>query len=485
MKQFFTSGVAALLLSVSACSTSNSSLAPNQAELPGRKDDGSILLPNMWSLRPAGRQVELGDFPVNLAVHPGGRYVVALHSGYGKHEAVVVDLTTDTVVSRAALNEAFYGIAFSRDGSRLVCSGAGDEVVHSFVFVDGQLTQPKEIRLRPAKERGIPCGIALSADGRTAYIANVWGQSISVVDMEEHSPITEILLGTKNGGSTPTLPPATDFDEASITKRAEALLESTGPEEPFPFSCALDEKHGRLFVSLWAQSSVAVIDLGTRQIIDRWSTEEHPNEMLLEKSSQRLYVANANRNSVSVIDTASGRTIETLVAELKPGSPMGNTPNSLALSPDGGRLFVANANINTVAVFDISLPGKSRSLGFIPTGWYPTSVRLTPDGKKLLVANGKGSISKANPKGPQPGVKAPPGTTIEYIGGLFRGSLGVVDLPRSSGFEAEMKRYTAIAYAGMPPQPGAPCASRKNLGRQPRAKESRRRFAHQVLHLYH
>jgi DNA-binding beta-propeller fold protein YncE len=40
--------------------------------------------------------------------------------------------------------------------------------------------------------------------------------------------------------------------------------------------------------------------------------------------------------------------------------------------------------------------GKSRSLGFIPSGWYPTSVRVTPDGKTLLVVNGKGIVSFAS-----------------------------------------------------------------------------------------
>ena len=39
-------------------------------DLPGYRPDGSILLPNQWSLRPAGRQIELGDFPVNIALHP-------------------------------------------------------------------------------------------------------------------------------------------------------------------------------------------------------------------------------------------------------------------------------------------------------------------------------------------------------------------------------------------------------------------------------
>jgi hypothetical protein len=36
--------------------------------LPGLQHDGSTLLPNQWSLRPAGKQIELGDFPVNIAV---------------------------------------------------------------------------------------------------------------------------------------------------------------------------------------------------------------------------------------------------------------------------------------------------------------------------------------------------------------------------------------------------------------------------------
>src|SRR5690242_5732750 len=48
---------------------------------PGRKPDGSVLLPNQWSLNPAGRQVELGDFPVNIAVHPAGRFAAVLHTG--------------------------------------------------------------------------------------------------------------------------------------------------------------------------------------------------------------------------------------------------------------------------------------------------------------------------------------------------------------------------------------------------------------------
>src|ERR1700730_3689110 len=73
----------------------------NRRAFPGVQPGGAILLPNQWSIRPAGKQLELGDFPVNLAIHPRGEWLAALHSGYGEHEVVIVDLKRQRVVSRA------------------------------------------------------------------------------------------------------------------------------------------------------------------------------------------------------------------------------------------------------------------------------------------------------------------------------------------------------------------------------------------------
>ena len=98
--------------------------AARSADLPGQRPDGSVLLPNQWSLRPVGTQIPVGDFPVNLALHPGGKYAAVLHCGYSQHEIVLLDLTRRTIASRTKLAEAFYGLTFSRDGSQLFCSGA-------------------------------------------------------------------------------------------------------------------------------------------------------------------------------------------------------------------------------------------------------------------------------------------------------------------------------------------------------------------------
>src|SRR5438477_196541 len=81
--------------------------------------------PNRWSIKPAGTQVELGDFPVNMALHPDGKWLAVLHAGYGTHEIMMIELQAKKprVSSRVILDQAFYGLAFSADGKTLVASG--------------------------------------------------------------------------------------------------------------------------------------------------------------------------------------------------------------------------------------------------------------------------------------------------------------------------------------------------------------------------
>lgn len=432
---------------------------------PGAQPDGRVRLPNQWALDPVGRQVALGDFPVNIAVHPGGRYAAILHSGYGPHEIVVVDLGAGRIVSRVELDEAFYGLAFGPEGRQLYASGAGKETVWKLEFDRGLLSGLETIPLRPAKQRGIPAGITVTPDGRRLLVANVFGQSISEVTLAgaggtaRDFHLFPLTADSPGSGATPTPTPtaatnavAADEDTDAITKRAAALLESLSGDAPFPYTSVVDAVRQRLYVSLWGRASVGVLDLKTGALIGTWPAEAHPNELVLDRGGRRLFVANANRNTVTVFDAETGRPLETLAAELEPGSPPGSTPNSLALAPDDSLLFVANANINAIAVFDISEPGRSRSLGFIPAGWYPTSVRVTPDGRRLLVANGKGLISRPNRNGPQPGREAP-ASVREHIARMFPGTLSIIDLPARGKFEEQLRQYTARAYACRPPAP--------------------------------
>ena len=431
---------------------------------PGMQPDGSMLLPNQWSLRPAGKPIQLDDFPVNLTVSPDGRFAAVLHCGYAAHEIVIVDLSTQKIVGRERVDEAFYGIAFSRDGHKIYCSGASDEVVHVFGFDHGNIAGLKNIRLRPTDETGVPAGVAVDRDGKTLFVANLWGGRLSQVTLKDGT-VQDIDLSTN--GSAPVLPraPAQSLDTQAATKRARAAELAAGNDlnGVFPYACMLDPKSKRAYVSLWGAATVAVVDLKTGQVTDRWPVGKHPCEMTLSRDGERLFVANANDNTVTVLDTRTGRAIDTLWATLFPNSPPGSTPNSVALSPDEKMLFVANANINAVAVFDVSSPGHGRSLGFIPTGWYPTSVRVTPDGRQLLIVSGKGNTALANPDGPQP-VLSLKRNKEHYTGEMYKGTLGIVDLPPSSGFAQQMAAWTSDVLKCTPLRPDAAVSATRPPG---------------------
>jgi YVTN family beta-propeller protein len=177
--------------------------------------------------------------------------------------------------------------------------------------------------------------------------------------------------------------------------------------------------------------------------------------MCITRDGIWLFVANANDNNVSVIDTRAGRVIETLNAALYPDAPSGSTTNGLALSSDQKTLYIANADNNCLAVFDVSVPGRSKGKGFIPTGWYPTCVRVS--GEKILVANGKGMTSLPNPYGPNPTrsgdvvIHHEGGRDqvikVQYIGGgLFRGTMSIIDVPD----EKTAGAYSKAVYENTP-----------------------------------
>lgn len=382
--------------------------------LPGVKKDGGILLPNQWSLRPAGRQIELGDFPVHMELHPGGRFVAILHAGAGEHSIAIFDSKSNEIVSRAVLDQAFYGLCFNALGSELFASGGEHEVVHRFDFKDGFLTNHRQLEIVPPRRKFIPGGLAISKDAERLFVCGTFADALKVVDLS--------------------------------TNKVTGSLELA--KESYPYAALSDGGRGRLYVSLWNAAAIAVIDSTTLKVVSQWPTESHPTEMALTADGKRLFVACANSTKVSVIDIETGKGLQTISCSLYPAAPSGNTPNSLCLTPDDKLLFVANADSNNLAAFNVEQPANARPLGFIPVGWYPTSVRFDSAKKRIYVTNGKGLSSKANPQGPNPEVKLPPGIE-QYIARLFRGTLSVIDMPTPD----QMAEHSKQAYRCSPLKP--------------------------------
>jgi 6-phosphogluconolactonase (cycloisomerase 2 family) len=382
--------------------------------LPGVQPAGEVLLPNQWSLRPAGKQLALGDFPVTIAVHPDGTYLAVLHAGYGPHEVAIIALNAgkERITCRVPIEQAFTGLVWAPDGRTLFASGGEFEIVHTFAFDEGLLGKGKKIRVSPEKEKFIVGGLALDAAGKNLFVAGTWGHRVRIVPLNDPEKQRTIEL----------------------------------PRDSYPYTSLPSKDGKRLFISLWAASGVAEVDLEHGKIMATWKTDLHPTEMTLSPDGKTLFVACANSTKVNVLDSTSGKELETIHCALYPAAPSGNTPSSLCLTPDGQMLFVVNSDANNLSVFNVTERGKAKPLGFIPVGWYPTSVRYNPNDKRIYVANGKGLSSRPNPQGPGPYRRPHLTPLYQYIGGLMRGTLSIIPMPTPT----EMAVYSKQAYACSP-----------------------------------
>ncbi|MGD1030425.1 MAG: alkaline phosphatase family protein [Opitutaceae bacterium] len=423
---------------------------PANRILPGPQPDGSVLLHNQWSIRPAGDEIPLGEFPVNMALDPSGRYAAVLHAGYGPHEIRIVDLAARRTTETRPVTESFQGIAFSPDGRMLACGGGSDPVLHVFSFDSGALSPLPDIQAGTKGDHGVNAGVIFVPGSRDAVVARLFENQVIRVDCTTGAVRWTARLGQALSDDPNTLPREKPGESAPNTVLASGKLVGGGD----PFELAWDQAGNRVFVSLWGESSVAVIDAQSGRVEARWPCGLHPNALLLLprrglfSGRGRLLVSNGGMNTVTVLDAVTGAIEETLSSAMAPGDLPGSTPDSMAASPDGKTLYVANAYNNNVAVFDLHSRGLARPLGFIPTGWFPTSVRATPDGRSLLVASARGLAPKADSTGSP--------NSWPRIETLFRGALAIVGLPKGDQFEGALAAWTRDALRCRPVPPSGP-----------------------------
>jgi YVTN family beta-propeller protein len=365
-----------------------------------------VVLPNGWSLSVPGESIPLGDFPLNLVASKDGLVLAVTNNGQSEQSIMLIDPHTFEIINKRVIPKSWFGLAFTDDHSRLFASGGNDNIIRIYNTSGNGLVELDPVVLGEAWPKRIsPTGLTLDQKNENLYIATKEDSALYKVNLESHE-----------------------------SKRLFLAHEA--------YTCTFSKDGSVLYVSLWGGNAIAIIDPESLSILDEIPVGSNPNDLVLTPDGKFLFTSCANDNSVHIIDTESGKVIEQLHTACFPEAPAGSTPNALAISEDGKRLYVANADNNSLAVFDISEVGESRSLGFIPTGWYPTSVKVLDH--KIWVTNGKGSSSFANPKGPNPYI--PRTDSTQYIGNLFKGSLTMLDEPD----ESALKVYTEAVYKNTP-----------------------------------
>jgi YVTN family beta-propeller protein len=287
---------------------------------------------------------------------------------------------------------SMHGIRLSPDDRRLYVTAAGSAMMCYDIGKDGRLGTSMQITLRNANERAregkviakrrasFPNGLAITADGRTAYVCLSIGNSLAIVDLASGKMTGEIEVGVAPYDVLLSADGRTAYVSnwgGRRTKDGDHIALSAGTP-------TLVDAHG-----VAASGTIGVVDLKTKKMTAEIDVGLHPSAMVLSHDGKTLFVANANSDTVSEIDLTSRKVVRSIGVRPDASLPFGSAPNALALSADGKTLFAANGGNNAVAVLDLD-SGKPR--GFIPAGWYPGALAI--DGDKLFVVNVKGVGSR-------------------------------------------------------------------------------------------
>jgi hypothetical protein len=310
---------------------------------------------------PSGHRIAGGDMPLNL-LEVEGRWVVTTNSGWHNSYLQIYDQVQRKVSGRMDLPGVWYGLAYD-DKRKLLLASSPDSSIYVITFNEGTFGNRREFAL---DQCSLPAGLALAEDG-TAWVACNQSETVTQIDY-----LHDRILRSAKIGAYPY----------AITK--------------LPL--------GRLAVSLWGQSAVAIMDGATLMPIAQVPVGSHPADMLYLPEAQHLLVACSDSDDVSVIDAGKLAEIRRFHLNI-PDVPVGGAqPVALAEDSATGSIYVALSAVNSVAVFQFR-SGKQIEYSFshlFRVGAYPTALFFSARSKRLFVADGRNLITGPN---------APAGTT--------------------------------------------------------------------------
>jgi YVTN family beta-propeller protein len=289
-------------------------------------DAGELLVGNksadtLWRLSLAdGRK--LGEAPTapaphEIAVSPDG--ALAVVSEYGRqapgNTLGVYDTADGRLLRRIDLGTHTrpHGLRFAASGKQLLVTTEGSDAL-LVVDIDGKTE--RAIDLGPGKGHMV----ALSHDGKVAYVSKVGAGTVVRVDLA---------------------------DGGTLEKPAGAGAEG--------IAVAAD---GRVWVSNREEGSVTVHDPATLDVLDTLASDGFPIRIGFTPSGRHALVTNARAATLAVFDTVTRKPVA-LVELAQPGTEYRETllgraalPIGAIADPSGARVYVAISGGNEVAVVD-------------------------------------------------------------------------------------------------------------------------------------
>lgn len=329
------------------------------AKLEAGVNDGSgIVMLGGRRLSSPGITTAVPGFPSNLVVHPSLPVVFVLSTSIDDRRILVLSTVDGSLIQNVSLDEAYYGIALTNDGSRLYVSSGSSKRVDAF---DVNATTG-EVTLAVSTELPIvTSGMTLSADGSRIYVGEAEGSRLLALDAAR--------LGT----------PEAVVSTYTIASGVWDVERIPGTET--------------IVVSSHVTSDIQVVNTVTGQVDEPVDVGRGPMGMQASADGSKLWIAVSGADElveVRVSDWTVTRRVRVVESDVltNDGSPLlRSNVNDVEVSPDGSRLYVTRGVDNAVSVLATS---DLSFIGSMPSTWYPAGSAVTPDGRTLVVAEGKG-----------------------------------------------------------------------------------------------
>ncbi len=252
---------------------------------------------------------------------------------------------------------------------------------------------------------GMPNGIAVSPDGKSAYVANMgsasndaWVGSVTQYDIDSTTgALTQKSPSAVEAGSQPvevTVSPdgrsayalnaddgtVSQYDIDSATGKLSAKSTETVEAGAYPLAIAVSPDGGNAYVTSLIDDNVSQYDIDpatgslSAGSLETVVTGRRPYAIALSPDGESAYVVNRTDGSVSQynIDESGA-----LSAKSTPTVATGGRPNAIALSPDGESAYVTNDGDDNVSQYDIDPPTGNlspKSTETVATGLNPRDI---------------------------------------------------------------------------------------------------------------
>lgn len=264
----------------------------------------------------------------NLTLSPDGKTLYALNSGISVAVQTISLFDTATHQFKGSIGglNGPDAMAVLPDGKTAYVANYGfyDYKTVNVSKVASTLSLVKleggQVLKQISVQRG-PDSLVLSRDAKTLYCANVYDNSVSVID---------------TGTNTVT---ATITDKTILGPFTMALT-------PDGKSLYINNYGNPLYPKRTDNNTVTVIDTATKAVTKVIPVGSSPSGIAMTPNGKYAYVTSyASAGTVSVIDIPAGTVIQTL--------NVGRLPSEVAIDPAGTYAYVTNFGGNTVSVIKI------------------------------------------------------------------------------------------------------------------------------------